>query len=44
MFFCLAGDMGGSIGLCLGGSLLTVVEIIDIIFFSNLFKSTGQRG
>lgn len=32
------GDMGGSIGLCLGGSLLTLFEIVDLLIFIYLVK------
>ena len=28
---CLVGDIGGSVGLCLGGSILTLFEIINLI-------------
>ena len=28
---CFVGDIGGSVGLCLGGSILTLFEIINLI-------------
>ena len=36
ILFCaikLSGDIGGSIGLYLGGSLLTLMEILDLIIW-----------
>ena len=38
------GDIGGSIGLCLGGSILTVVEVLDILailFANRKTRTTG---
>ena len=35
----ILGDMGGSIGLYLGGSLLTLVEIVDLLLFTYFIKS-----
>lgn len=29
-FYCFPGDLGGSIGLYLGGSILTIFELVDI--------------
>lgn len=33
------GDIGGNIGLYLGGSILTLVEILDIVFAFCLGRS-----
>ena len=35
----ISGDLEGSIGLYLGGSLLTLVEIVDLLLFMYLIKS-----
>ena len=34
LFTChfLSGEIGGQIGLCVGASLLTVIEFLDVIF------------
>ena len=31
-FFCLSGEIGGQLGLCIGASLLTLLEFCDVIF------------
>ena len=35
----LAGDLGGNLGLFLGGSLLTVIELVDIIVMHFLYMA-----
>lgn len=34
IFFCISGDIGGSLGLFIGASVITVFEIVDF-FFNN---------
>ena len=31
--------MGGTIGLCLGGSLLTLFEVVDLLIFMYFLKN-----
>ena len=40
-FRCL-GDVGGFMGLLLGGSVLTVCELLDLLIF-NFFKKLTRR-
>ena len=37
------GDIGGALGFYLGGSVLTVMEIIDILFIKLLAKVWKKR-
>ena len=34
--------MGGTIGLCLGGSLLTLFEVVDLIIFMYFVKTKSK--
>ncbi|XP_046369463.2 acid-sensing ion channel 1A-like [Haliotis rufescens] len=38
----LVCDIGGSIGLCLGGSILTLIEVVDLILFSRKRKKADS--
>ena len=38
LYVWITGDMGGTIGLCLGGSLLTLFEIADLLIFTYFLK------
>ena len=42
VYFVIAGDVGGFMGLLLGGSFLTVFELVDFIFFHYLNKFFGK--
>jgi len=35
-----AGDFGGMFGLLLGGSILSMVEIVDLILYNTVVKLT----
>jgi len=37
------GDLGGYLGLLIGGSALTLLEIIDLVFYNALLKLIGKR-
>ena len=34
----IAGDIGGYLGLLIGGSALTVIEVIDLVLYNALIK------
>ncbi|XP_046329082.2 acid-sensing ion channel 1-like [Haliotis rufescens] len=38
----LIGDIGGTLGLCLGGSVLTLVEIVDVILTWVFFRDKDK--
>jgi len=40
---CYAGDFGGYFGLLLGGSALSIFEIIDLIIYNAFVKVTSKR-
>ena len=37
-----AGDLGGYLGLLIGGSALTLLEILDLVFYNALLKVIGR--
>lgn len=39
----LLGDLGGYLGLLVGGSALTIIEVVDLIFYNALLKLIGKR-
>jgi len=39
----LAGDFGGMFGLLLGGSILSMVEIVDLILYNGVVKMTAIK-
>ena len=39
----LTGDIGGYLGLLIGGSVLTVIEVIDLVFYNSLMRCCGRR-
>ena len=41
--FQRAGDLGGYYGLCLGGSLVTIFELVDLIVYYSLAKLSLKR-
>jgi len=40
---CFAGDFGGYFGLFLGGSVMSVFEILDLVIYNSLVKLTTRR-
>jgi len=38
----IAGDIGGYLGLLIGGSVLSVIEVLDLVFYNALLKFIGQ--
>ena len=40
---CCTGDFGGYFGLLLGGSALSIFEIIDLIIYNAFVKATSRR-
>jgi len=39
----LAGDFGGMFGLLLGGSILSVAEILDLLLYNAVIKLTMMK-
>jgi len=42
LFDAIAGDIGGYLGLLIGGSFLTVMEVIDLIFYNAFLRFIGK--
>jgi len=40
---CLAGDFGGYFGLFLGGSAMSLFEVLDLIVYNAFVKITSRR-
>jgi len=40
---CFTGDIGGMAGLLLGGSILSVVEIVDLLLYNAVVKMSMVR-
>jgi len=40
---CFAGDFGGYFGLLLGGSALSIFEILDLIVYNTFVKITSRK-
>ena len=38
-----AGDLGGYLGLLAGGSALTIIEVVDLVFYNALLKLLKRR-
>ena len=38
-----AGDFGGILGLLLGGSALSILEIVDLVLYNMIVKFTTRR-
>jgi len=39
----LAGDIGGYLGLLIGGSVLTVIEVVDLLCYNVALRCFGRR-
>ena len=44
VFYCFAGDIGGYMGLLLGGSAITILEFLDLIIYNTLRKLSDRNG
>jgi len=38
-----AGDIGGYLGLLIGGSVLTVIEVVDLVCYNVILRCFGRR-
>jgi len=38
----IAGDIGGYLGLLIGGSALTIIEVVDLVLYNALLKFIGK--
>ena len=43
MAVCFAGDFGGYFGLLVGGSAISLFEILDLIIYNAAVKLTSRR-
>ena len=43
LFLMSAGDFGGILGLLLGGSALSILEIVDLVLYNLVVKFTTRR-
>jgi len=43
MLTVFAGDFGGYFGLLLGGSAMSLFEILDLIIYNSLVKLTSRK-
>jgi hypothetical protein len=39
----VAGDLGGYFGLCLGGSAISLFEILDLVIYNAILKCAMRR-
>lgn len=37
------GDLGGYLGLLIGGSVLTIIEVVDLVFYNAVLRLMGRR-
>jgi len=38
----VTGDIGGYLGLLIGGSALTIIELIDLVFYNAFLRFLGK--
>ena len=43
VFIHVAGDMGGYLGLLIGASIITLFEILDLIFYNIVVKLVRKK-
>ena len=44
VFSCgFVADFGGYLGLLIGGSVMTLIEVIDLLFYNTLLRIAGRR-
>jgi len=39
----VTGDIGGCLGLLIGGSALTIIEVVDLVFYNALLRFLGKH-
>ena len=42
-FACFAGDFGGYFGLFLGGSAISLFEVLDLVIYNSFVKLTTRK-
>lgn len=42
MFRVVSGDIGGFLGLLIGGSALTIIEVVDLVFYNAFLRFIGK--
>ncbi len=40
---CVAGEVGGYMGLLIGASTLTIIEVLDLVVYNVFLKCMGKR-
>lgn len=40
---CISGDIGGYMGLLLGGTIITLFELVDFLIYNAIVKMTGKK-
>jgi len=38
----VTGDIGGYLGLLIGGSALTIIELVDLVFYNAFLRFLGK--
>ena len=42
-YCCFKGDMGGYMGLLLGASVITLIEVLDLIIYNAILRCSRRR-
>lgn len=40
--FSFVGDLGGNLGLLLGGTVITIFEVLDLIIYNSIIKCADK--